>query len=188
MMKYPRLSALRKRSRNEDGVASLEMLLVLILWLVVVFIFLNMIFMLGSLMLTQASVNRSAQQLAAVGCIPDDLQQNISDRGAIGIKDVTVRAIAPRTTLGRPITVWDRSRYLNADGSLMSSPSNAVNILTCATSGPTTIPSGNFIFVQLEYKQKLPMLEIMSGEMGLPEEILIHRSALVVSQSLSGEG
>lgn len=187
------LMARRAALRSADGQVALETLLVLAPWLVITFMFFNLLFLLGSLMLNQATVNRGAQQIASLGCLPQSLHDELESRAALGMTDLEVEAIAPNLgNDGRPIVNWDRNRYIDEEGNIAISPGVAKRIPTCtlsaATGRPTTtLPSGNFIFVQARYNQHLILLlpvKLAGGESSIP----IHRDALVVSNSLEGEG
>lgn len=182
------------RFKEETGAASLETLIVLIPWLAIIFVFLNLVFMIGSIMINQTVTNRGAQQIAATGCVPSSLKADLEEAVGIGVRNPSVRAIAPRTVNRKPTTQWNRNLYLNDDGGLRSNVGGyAIEVPPCPVNGelPSSqiIPSGNFIFVQISYQQLLPGLSLASTLNGdIPEWVTVRRNALVVSQSLEGEG
>lgn len=188
------LLRLRRDERGvSQGQVALETFIVFIPWFVVTFMFFNLLFLLGSLMLNQATVNRGAQQVAAMGCLPDNLRTELESRAGLGMHDVKVEAIAPNPDArGKAITDWNRSRYLDSNGDIVNNPSVSRMIPNCSQTAetgtaPNTVPSGNFIFLQAHYKQSLALL-LPVALAGGSDEIDVHRSALTVSNALEGEG
>lgn len=198
MMAPTLLKQAHLRRRHEErctsqGQVALETFIVFIPWLVITFMFFNLLFLLGSLMLNQATVNRGAQEVAALGCLPDNLRSELESRAGLGMRDVQITAVAPNPQAnGRAITDWDRSRYLDKDGNVVNNPAVSrmiPNCLATAETGkaPNTVPSGNFIFVQARYRQVLALL-LPVAMVGGSDSIEVHRSALTVSNALEGEG
>jgi hypothetical protein len=187
---------LRLRHQERDaskGQVALETFIVFIPWLVITFMFFNLLFLLGSLMLNQATVNRGAEQVAAMGCLPDNLRAELESRAGLGMSDIQIEAVAPNPdSHGQAIVDWDRTKYLDSDGTIVNNPAVSRMIPNCdatAETGnaPNTVPSGNFIFLQAHYSQALALL-LPVALAGGSDSIDIHRSALTVSNALEGEG
>jgi hypothetical protein len=142
---------------DRRGAASLELLIVLVPWMIVVFIFFNLLFLLSSLMINQSAVNRAAQQVAAVSCLPQGLEQSVVD-SAIGVNDVNdVKFVAVASAPlpnGRANPIWNRDAYINTDGRAKTGTGS--DLRPCAP-GNAELISSNYIYVQLQYKQTLPI-------------------------------
>ena len=147
--------------KKTQGQVALETLVVIIAWLLAVFLFLNLLFVLNTAMLAQASLNRVAVQTSALGCKPpnivaDDLRDNF--RGFFvggGIDSVEYKVV-------------DANNAVSAEVPECVSP----------TSGDINpkVPYGRYIRVTLKYRQRLLFLA--------PGEETITRSAFVVSGRL----
>jgi hypothetical protein len=185
---------MRHRERGTSrGQVALETFIVFIPWMVITFMFFNLLFLLGSLMLNQATVNRGAEQVAAMGCLPDSLRAELESRAGLGMSDIQIEAVAPNPDAhDRAITDWDRTKYLDSDGTIINNPAVSRMIPNCNSTAetgiaPDTVPSGNFIFLQAHYKQALALL-LPVKLAGGSDSIDVHRSALTVSNALEGEG
>jgi hypothetical protein len=159
--------------RDQRGAASLEFFVVFIPWLAIVFFFFNLLFLLGSLMNNQAALVRGAQQVAAVGCVPQGLKQQITEAAlAADNPTITIRAFTDWSGLGDEFAADGRI----AEGQVVAD---------CQTDPARRVPGGQYIYVQLEYKQFIPLLDIFTGvEDRQRVDINVRRGALVVSQSL----
>jgi hypothetical protein len=182
----------KKRIQNNSGQIALETLIVLLPWFVVAVMFFNLLFFLGSLMLTQSTVNRSALQIAAIGCVPNDLRSEIQSRSGLGITNINVVALSPRPLAnGRADLNWVRDNHLDNQGNAtINSFNNRVPNcqLDPQTSRPrSVIPSGSYIYVQASYQQRLIVLAPLAA-LGMSDTVDVHRSALTVSTALEGGG
>lgn len=157
---------------NQRGSASLEFLIVFIPWLIVIFIFLNLVFLLGSLMNNQATLTRGVQQIAAAGCLPDGLTEQI-EKNTIGTRNLEINT--------RSFTDWSGSgAEFSASGELQGG-----KVIESCAADPQSVPGGNYVYLQLNYDQYLPMLDALTGfNDGGFMGFKVRRGALLVSQSL----
>lgn len=174
-------------ARSQRGQVALETLIVLAPWLIMIALFFNLLFMLATLMLNQATVNRGAQQAASLGCLPVQLQEDLTSRSGLGMHDVRLIALTPQVNLGQQVVEWDRDRYLNENGEAVARPGVARYLPDCSRPN-RNVESGNYIFVQASYKQRLWVLGGLAA-MGLidGDSVELRTEALTVSNSLEGE-
>lgn len=166
--------------KEQRGSASLEFLIVFVPWIIVIFIFFNLLFLLGSLMINQATVTRAAQQVAAAGCLPEGLPE-LTEETAIGAEEP--RFVVRSTPPGPEGQGWNRDQMFNDDGTLAQGDPAP----QCQPGQRSAIPSGHYIYVQLQYRQYLPMVSAVAGVVGGSGYLEVNRGALAVSQSLEAE-
>lgn len=65
---------------KERGAVALETLLVIGIWFLIIFFFLNILFVLASASLAQSGVNRFALEVGALGCMPPAAEQIVQER------------------------------------------------------------------------------------------------------------
>lgn len=65
---------------RERGAVALETILVIALWFVIIFLFLNILFMLSAAALAQSGINRFAIETASLGCMPPNATRVIQDK------------------------------------------------------------------------------------------------------------
>ncbi len=169
------MRSLRRLGRRDDGQVALETLLVFGFWFVLLMLLFNFLLIVGSLMLNQATVNRGALQISALGCMPANLRDELEDRSYFGTGDVTIRATSIDIPPGGS---FNRDDHLFADGELDTGGS-AEKIQLCNVERSSE-SSSSYIYVQASYEQSIILLEAF----GLDSSFDVHRNALVVSNSL----
>lgn len=144
-MKFLRKNIYKKS--KEKGAVSIEMLIVMLPCIFVMFLFFNLVMILGNSMLTQAVVNRAGQQVAALGCVPTGLTNKMrQDSRLFGITNQQITFVSAAN--------WDgsRSKYIDANG---NPTTNTQTVPSCANASGARVRSRNFIYTQLRFTQKL---------------------------------
>lgn len=153
-----------QKLRRSSGQVALETLVVVAIWLVVVIMFFNLLFVVSSLMLVQSSVNRISVQTGALGCYPADELKRDLDKNLVGF-GVSEPTVSVRS--------WPEEDIANT-GVLTRPPVSAVPVPTCqqrygyGNSGPSPTPnegnisdaelyalSGDYITITVTYKQNM---------------------------------
>lgn len=177
----------RLAMRRERGQVALETMIVLVPWLIVSTMFFNLLFLLASMMLNQATVNRGAQQAAALSCLPAELERDLESRSGLGLHGMRVVALTPQTRPGQQVTEWNRADYFDDQGQAVARPGVARYLDDCS-SADARVESGNYILVQASYEQRLWVLGGLEM-LGLVDDdsVRIRTQALTVSNALEGE-
>jgi len=188
---------MRSSLRKQRGQVALETLVVIIPWLVMITIFLNGLFLLGSLMLSQATVDRGALEIGALSCLPDNVRAELQSQGSgLGMKNVQITAVTPSPAYlqTHPASAydWNHNQFIDGDGDVIDNPTVAAPVPDCTPNAKTgtaanTVTSGNFIYLQAKYNQQLLLL-VPAEMFGVSGTLTIHRSALTVSHAQEGEG
>lgn len=152
MLRYVARRMLRRRSQ---GAVALEVMVILGTYALAILLFLDIVMMLGNAILVQGELNRLALQASAQGCVPSAALDGIENAAGIGIDGVQVEAYAPST----PGYVFNRADA--AQG-------------TDATCDSGQQPGGSYIWIDLQYDQRLLLMPSAHVE----------RTALAVSNSL----
>lgn len=163
--------------KDNSGQVALETLLILVPWIMIVGMFFNLLFLLGSLMMNQATVNRAAYQIASLGCVPLSLQNEVQGNQQFGMKNTQ---LIVRTT-GTDNT-WSHNNFIDSDNNITG---NLQPVRVCRVDARTlrtenSVKGGKYIYVRLRYNQKLLAVSFF----GLNKELTVNRSALTVSQAL----
>lgn len=203
------LFELLKVLRRNRGQVALETLIVFVPWFLMTMMFFNLVFLLGSQMLRQAQIDRLALETAALGCLYRPAADNAGGFTAdptasgpgLGASKMTIYAATPELRLGDQgtgdrsdgsvFTSFNRSSYVNADGTPKSSTTRDATCQLDTTPGRAGLPkpgwtpveSGRFIYIAGIYDQDLLALDLIIPG-GKPR---IVRSALVVSHYQQGE-
>lgn len=168
--------------RRKRGQVALEVLLVIIPFLMMIVFFFNVMLIMGSKMLTQSTVNRGAQQIASLGCMPDtpNLRSELESKTGLGFVagSLQFRAVEPDP----PVARFDRDQFIGSDG-MIRAGAPVRDIPACSDRGGSVVPSGDYIYVQASYRQKIAFADAL----GFPADIRVANYALVVSNSLEDE-
>lgn len=65
---------------KQRGAVALETILVIALWFIIIFLFLNILFMLSAAALAQSGINRFAIETASLGCMPPNATRVVQDK------------------------------------------------------------------------------------------------------------
>ena len=181
------LRALRRRK----GQASLEVLAAFVPWLLVTFLYLNLVFFFGSLMIVQAEVNRTALQASTAGCVSEGTIEDLENSTGLGAAQVSAYAVTTQQGAGQAAQSepWGgrgnpgdpfnpgqpaKSKYIDP-GSGLPVPGETRDII-CSNDDSTLVEGGHVIYVVVEYDQQL----ILLGDQH------IVRSATIISQQREG--
>lgn len=135
------------KKAKEKGAVSIEMLIVMVPCIFVMFLFFNLVMILGNSMLSQAVVNRAGQQVAALGCVPEGLTAKMrQDSKLFGITNQQITFVSAAN--------WDgnRNKYIDSNG---NPTTNMQTVPSCTDGTGARVRSRNFIYTQLRFTQKL---------------------------------
>lgn len=173
-----RLRQLARRAADDRGVATLEFIISIGVWLLAMLLFVNMFFILGTSMLVQTALSRTAQQTAALGCLSDAARTEFIERQqGLGGFDFELVARTPRTSPAD--YTFDRSSVVHDNGTLAGD--NALcedGTHNRQRDKVVSVTNGDYIWLRARYTQRLVLLP------GMTPELDFERSALVISNSL----
>jgi hypothetical protein len=127
-----------KLKKRNSGSAAIEFIIVILPCLILMFLFLNVLLILGNLMLSQANANRAIQQIAASGCLPGDLKEQIQKQNTyLGIEEVKVQAYS-------------------LNNATKDYPEKAVktSLLDCTNRSPSL----SYVIINISYKQDVVLI------------------------------
>lgn len=149
---------------------ALEFILVIFPVMILMFVFFNLMFLLGNLMLTQSTMNKSVQQVAAVGCVPTGLKTRLQSADFLAVSNVRVNFVTTGKT-------WDHGNNIGANGVVQGGR----QVPDCsAVTAANRLNSGDYIYAQMRYNQRLFLTTSSNPE--------LRSGALTISQTLEGEG
>ena len=120
-------------------------------------------------MLTQATVNKSVQQVAATGCVPSGLKTKIEAADYLAVSNVKINFV----TTGRN---WNHDTNIDSNGIVQGR-----SVPDCsAVNASNRLNSGDYIYAQIIYNQRLFLTTTTNPE--------LKTGALTISQTLEGEG
>lgn len=160
---------LSTRVREESGLVALEFLMVVGAWLLSLAFLINICLALGNGVVMQVVVNRAALQATAQGCV--------SAPSASSTGNLT-RLLANNITLNATWVQRQDGGGFDRDAALARVQSGDVSGLCIVdVEGGDTVPQGDYIFLDLEYEQRLLLFP----------SIRVQKTALAVSSSLNLE-
>ena len=174
---------------KRGGQVALETILVLVFWVVIIFFFMNIMFLLSSAMLTQTGVNRLAVQVGSLGCRPseDDLLR-YAEREIKGIA-TEVSRVDVYTWRAPSLFYEEDFEDTNPDITNLVElndqgiPENAPRLAACSgLPGGQETRLGDLVYVGVEYRQGL----LLPALFGLDEGATVYRSATTTSSRIEG--
>lgn len=175
------------------GQVALETVMVLGLWIVLVFFFLNIMFLLSSAILTQTGVNRLAVQVGALGCQPGADESYIrsyaeDEINGLGIKvtgvDVYTWRAEDSLVFQTEDETEDGTRFDSDTGKPVIGPGGAEPLSLCGGTLPQNSRAGDFIYVGVQYDQSLALPSLFG--LGSAGKIDVYRSATTTSSRIEG--
>lgn len=137
----------RLKLKNENGSMAVEFIIIILPCIILMFMFLNVLMIVGNLMLAQSASDRTVQQVAALGCLPFDLKTNIENRNNyLGVNNVEVVAYKSNNTWSQ--ASWSKAAALN-------------NPIVCNSPTSFWAPRAfqeQYVYVQLKYTQDLVLI------------------------------
>jgi Flp pilus assembly protein TadG len=138
---------IQKIIKDRQGSAAIEFIIVILPCLILMFLFLNVLLVVGNLMLSQSSANRTVQQVAALGCLPKNLKERVEDQNRyLGAKDVEVTALASTF----PATTDSFSR--------INRPSKTKSVVSNSNACSNQAASLSYVVVNISYKQDIVLI------------------------------
>lgn len=133
---------IKKLIKNNNGSAAIEFIIVILPCLILMFLFLNVLLIIGNLMLSQSSANRTVQQIAALGCLPKDLEERVQDQNSyLGADQVEVRAYS--------------SKYPSTGGFLDNAPGEIENLGDDCSNKASSL---SYVVINISYKQDVVLI------------------------------
>jgi hypothetical protein len=177
------------------GQVALETIMIIGLWIVLVFFFLNIMFLLSSAILTQTGVNRLAVQVGSLGCQPgagggdidNYAEKEIGGLGVqvTGVDIVTWRAEDSLVFQTEDETDSDLGRFDPETGRPVAGLDGAEKLAFCGVSlGGQESRLGDFIYVGVSYKQSVALPSLFG--LGPGGTIEVYRSATTTSSRIEG--
>lgn len=178
------------------GQVALETVMVLGLWIVLIFFFLNIMFLLSSAILTQTGVNRLAVQVGALGCQPGVDENYIrsyaeDEINGLGIEVTGVDVFTWRAEDSLVFQTEDETEG-SSTGQARFDPDTGKPIVGADGAQPLSLCSaseqnsraGDFIYVGVQYNQSLALPSLFGLNAG--DKIDVYRSATTTSSRIEG--
>jgi hypothetical protein len=176
------VGALRDRSRRNDGAVSLELMISFFVWFASVLIFLNMFFLLGTSMMVQTALGRTAQQTAALGCLSQAVHDDFVTRQT-GLGAHSFELVARTPMVSPDSYIFDRGSVVADDGGLQGQDASCdiADGLNAQRDQSSVVTNGEYIWLRVRYQQRIIFAP------GFSPDVQMQRSALVISQSLHSD-
>lgn len=176
------IDALRARARANDAVVSLELIISFFVWFASVLIFLNMFFLLGTSMMVQTALGRTAQQTAALGCLSQAAHDDFVTRQT-GLGAHSFELVARTPTVSPDSYIFDRDSVVDDNGGVqgLDASCDVAGGLNQQRDQSAVVTNGEYIWLRTRYKQRIIFAP------GFSPDVQMERSALVISQSLHSD-
>lgn len=137
--------------KRTHGSAALEFIIIILPCLILMFLFLNILFIVGNLMLTQSNANRIVQQVAAHSCLPQAVENRAIEKNKyLGVENIKIIVYSG-------IKWQDRNGKIRAVG--ISNPiQNNQNAKVIAPNCAEKVTPGGYVFVRITYKQSFVLM------------------------------
>lgn len=157
----------RDRLRDQSGLAALEFLLVVGVWMMSLAFLFNVALLLGNGMVMQAEVNRLALQASAQGCVSAESEAVVE-----GLTNLLARDISVASASSDRVANGDFDR-----GAALDMIDAGEGSAACPRFGVTrdAVAEGDYILIDLRYSQKLLMFP----------SIEVEKTALSISNSFN---
>ena len=158
-----------KRLREEKGLVALEFLAVCTAWVLALAFLLDMAMVLGNGVVMQAAVNRAAVLASAEGCVSPESAASLPGLNAIETSNVRLSAVWVQSP------TFNAGARANAVAAIGSGSNTGGCPLSVSRGGGDVVPQSQYIFLDLEYTQKLWLFP----------SIHVRKTALAVSSSFN---
>lgn len=163
----------KKQLNSQKGIASLELLFVIWIWMFAVAFLVDIVLIFGNAVDLQAALNRSALAASAQGCISPESRNQVEGLRTFLVSNVQLKAVQ----VARSASGFNRAAAVAA----VSQGQNNANCLSNnngLSQGLDVVPQSDYIFIDLQYNQHLFIFP----------SIHVHKTALAISSSFNLEG
>lgn len=152
---------------------ALETMIILPVWIIVVFLYIELLLVLGSTMLVRSDLDRAAIQASSLGCVTQGIVDEIQNVKGFGISGHLTLDEAVYLPGAPGPGVLTNYYSLPQSGNAL----NTTGWLSAEGTQPNCVAQGDYIYLQVSYQE--------SGFLGsLFGSGTYHQDALVVSQTL----
>jgi len=139
---------LNKLRRREEGQAALETLVVLPVWLCVIFMYIEMLLLLGSSMIIRARIDQASIQASSLGCVTPAVEAYLTNVHGFGISAFSIDKAVYKP--GAPLPGDPPTSYYQLPQS--GTQLNTAGWIFAGGNEPNCVPQGDYIYLQVSYQ------------------------------------